>query len=59
MYNLINYNLFILIYLKCFLCLIQHQYDKIVEERDSELGLYKSREQEQSSVKAALVRQNK
>lgn len=46
-------------YLKCFLCLIQHQYDKIVEERDSELGLYKSREQEQSSVKAALVRENK
>nr|XP_048298176.1 synaptonemal complex protein 1 isoform X1 [Myodes glareolus]XP_048298177.1 synaptonemal complex protein 1 isoform X1 [Myodes glareolus]XP_048298178.1 synaptonemal complex protein 1 isoform X1 [Myodes glareolus]XP_048298179.1 synaptonemal complex protein 1 isoform X1 [Myodes glareolus]XP_048298180.1 synaptonemal complex protein 1 isoform X1 [Myodes glareolus] len=32
----------------------KHQYDKIVEERDSELGLYKSREQEQSSVKAAL-----
>lgn len=29
----------------------------MVEERDSELGLYKSREQEQSSVKAALVRQ--
>ncbi|XP_050013487.1 synaptonemal complex protein 1 [Alexandromys fortis] len=33
---------------------IKHQYDKIVEERDSELGLYKSREQEQSLVKAAL-----
>ncbi|XP_055484308.1 synaptonemal complex protein 1 [Psammomys obesus] len=32
----------------------KHQYDKIVEERDSELGLYKSREQEQASVKAAL-----
>ncbi|XP_014390148.1 PREDICTED: synaptonemal complex protein 1 [Myotis brandtii] len=32
----------------------KHQYDKIVEERDSELGLYKSREQEQSSVKASL-----
>ncbi|XP_051021501.1 synaptonemal complex protein 1 [Acomys russatus] len=32
----------------------KHQYDKIVEERDSELGLYKSREQEQSSAKAAL-----
>ncbi|KAL6054490.1 hypothetical protein STEG23_029817, partial [Scotinomys teguina] len=32
----------------------KHQYDKIVEERDSELGLYKSREQEQSSMKAAL-----
>ncbi|XP_016078901.1 PREDICTED: synaptonemal complex protein 1 isoform X2 [Miniopterus natalensis] len=32
----------------------KHQYDKIIEERDSELGLYKSREQEQSSVKASL-----
>ncbi|XP_032752823.1 synaptonemal complex protein 1 [Rattus rattus] len=32
----------------------KHQYDKIVEERDSELGLYKNREQEQSSAKAAL-----
>ncbi|XP_004380421.1 synaptonemal complex protein 1 isoform X1 [Trichechus manatus latirostris] len=32
----------------------KHQYDKIVEERDSELGLYKSREQEQSSVRASL-----
>nr|XP_004667592.2 synaptonemal complex protein 1 [Jaculus jaculus] len=32
----------------------KHQYDKIVEERDSELGLYKSREQEQSSMKASL-----
>ncbi|XP_036047193.1 synaptonemal complex protein 1 isoform X3 [Onychomys torridus] len=32
----------------------KHQYDKIVEERDAELGLYKSREQEQSSVKTAL-----
>ncbi|XP_058893078.1 synaptonemal complex protein 1 isoform X1 [Kogia breviceps] len=32
----------------------KHQYDKIVEERDSELGLYKSKEQEQSSVKASL-----
>ncbi|XP_075867136.1 synaptonemal complex protein 1 [Microcebus murinus] len=32
----------------------KHQYDKIVEERDSELGLYKSREQEQLSVKASL-----
>ncbi|XP_073090495.1 synaptonemal complex protein 1 isoform X5 [Manis javanica] len=33
---------------------IKHQYDKIVEERDSELGLYKSKEQEQSSMKASL-----
>uniref|UniRef100_F1LS76 Synaptonemal complex protein 1 n=1 Tax=Rattus norvegicus TaxID=10116 RepID=F1LS76_RAT len=33
---------------------IKHQYDKIVEERDSELGLYKNREQEQSSAKVAL-----
>uniref|UniRef100_A0A8C0C3U0 Synaptonemal complex protein 1 n=1 Tax=Balaenoptera musculus TaxID=9771 RepID=A0A8C0C3U0_BALMU len=33
----------------------KHQYDKIVEERDSELGLYKSKEQEQSSVKASLA----
>ncbi|XP_037671085.1 synaptonemal complex protein 1 isoform X2 [Choloepus didactylus] len=32
----------------------KHQYDKIVEERDSELGLYKSREQDQSSLKASL-----
>ncbi|XP_057356483.1 synaptonemal complex protein 1 isoform X2 [Manis pentadactyla] len=32
----------------------EHQYDKIVEERDSELGLYKSKEQEQSSMKASL-----
>ncbi|NP_035646.2 synaptonemal complex protein 1 [Mus musculus] len=32
----------------------KHQYDKIVEERDSELGLYKNREQEQSSAKIAL-----
>uniref|UniRef100_A0A8D1WVV8 Synaptonemal complex protein 1 n=1 Tax=Sus scrofa TaxID=9823 RepID=A0A8D1WVV8_PIG len=32
----------------------KHQYDKIVEERDSELGLYKSREQEQSSIKTSL-----
>ncbi|KAB0362680.1 hypothetical protein FD754_006836 [Muntiacus muntjak] len=32
----------------------KHQYDKIVEERDSELGLYKSKEQEHSSVKASL-----
>ncbi|KAF6293851.1 synaptonemal complex protein 1 [Rhinolophus ferrumequinum] len=32
----------------------KHQYDKIVEERDSELGLYKNKEQEQSSVKASL-----
>ncbi|XP_048207796.1 synaptonemal complex protein 1 isoform X2 [Perognathus longimembris pacificus] len=32
----------------------KHQYDKMVEERDSELGLYKSREQEQSSVKTSL-----
>ncbi|XP_073752190.1 synaptonemal complex protein 1 isoform X7 [Callorhinus ursinus] len=32
----------------------KHQYDKIVEERDSELGLYKSKEQEQSSMKASL-----
>ncbi|KFO30333.1 Synaptonemal complex protein 1 [Fukomys damarensis] len=30
------------------------QYDKIVEERDSELGLYKSKEQEQSSARASL-----
>ncbi|XP_075396437.1 synaptonemal complex protein 1 isoform X2 [Tenrec ecaudatus] len=30
------------------------QYDKIVEERDSELGLYKSKEQQQSSMKASL-----
>uniref|UniRef100_A0A2K6F6P2 Synaptonemal complex protein 1 n=1 Tax=Propithecus coquereli TaxID=379532 RepID=A0A2K6F6P2_PROCO len=34
----------------------KHQYDKIVEERDSELGLYKSKEQEQLSMKASLVR---
>uniref|UniRef100_A0A4W2GCR0 Synaptonemal complex protein 1 n=1 Tax=Bos indicus x Bos taurus TaxID=30522 RepID=A0A4W2GCR0_BOBOX len=32
----------------------KHQYDKIVEERDSELGLYKSKEQEHSSMKASL-----
>ncbi|XP_019586111.2 synaptonemal complex protein 1 [Rhinolophus sinicus] len=32
----------------------KHQYDKIVEERDSELGLYKNKEQEQSAVKASL-----
>ncbi|XP_004689669.1 PREDICTED: synaptonemal complex protein 1 [Condylura cristata] len=32
----------------------KHQYDKIVEERDSELGLYKSKEQEHASVKASL-----
>nr|XP_025850468.1 synaptonemal complex protein 1 isoform X2 [Vulpes vulpes] len=32
----------------------KHQYDKIVEERDSELGHYKSKEQEQSSMKASL-----
>ncbi|XP_058394857.1 synaptonemal complex protein 1 isoform X4 [Diceros bicornis minor] len=32
----------------------KHQYDKIVEERDSELGLYKSKEQEQLSMKASL-----
>ncbi|XP_027628096.1 synaptonemal complex protein 1 [Tupaia chinensis] len=32
----------------------KHQYDKIVEERDSELGFYKSKEQEQSSMKASL-----
>nr|XP_034356206.1 synaptonemal complex protein 1 isoform X2 [Arvicanthis niloticus] len=32
----------------------KHQYDKIVEERDSELGLYKNREQELSSAKVAL-----
>ncbi|XP_021121392.1 synaptonemal complex protein 1 isoform X2 [Heterocephalus glaber] len=32
----------------------KHQYDKIVEERDSELGLYKSKEQEQSSARASL-----
>ncbi|XP_068946378.1 synaptonemal complex protein 1 [Petaurus breviceps papuanus] len=30
------------------------QYDKIVEERDTELGLYKSREQEQSLKKTSL-----
>ncbi|XP_076975908.1 synaptonemal complex protein 1 isoform X2 [Tamandua tetradactyla] len=32
----------------------KHQYDKIVEERDSELGLYKTKEQEQSSLKESL-----
>ncbi|KAI4549142.1 hypothetical protein MG293_001472 [Ovis ammon polii] len=32
----------------------KHQYDKIVEERDSELGLYKSKEQEHSSMRASL-----
>ncbi|XP_073906797.1 synaptonemal complex protein 1 isoform X7 [Castor canadensis] len=32
----------------------KHQYDKIVEERDSELGVYKNREQEQSSMRASL-----
>ncbi|XP_036894731.1 synaptonemal complex protein 1 isoform X2 [Sturnira hondurensis] len=32
----------------------KHQYDKITEERDSELGLYKSREQEQASMKASM-----
>ncbi|XP_066208755.1 synaptonemal complex protein 1 [Saccopteryx leptura] len=32
----------------------KHQYDKIIEERDSELGLCKNREQEQSSMKASL-----
>ncbi|XP_005271213.1 synaptonemal complex protein 1 isoform X3 [Homo sapiens] len=32
----------------------KHQYDKIIEERDSELGLYKSKEQEQSSLRASL-----
>ncbi|XP_055995115.1 synaptonemal complex protein 1 [Sorex fumeus] len=30
------------------------QYDKIVEERDLELGVYKNKEQEQLSVKASL-----
>ncbi|XP_007485295.2 synaptonemal complex protein 1 isoform X1 [Monodelphis domestica] len=30
------------------------QYDKIVEERDSELGLYKNKEQEQSMKKTSL-----
>ncbi|XP_003793879.1 synaptonemal complex protein 1 isoform X1 [Otolemur garnettii] len=32
----------------------KHQYDKIVEERDSELGFYKNKEHEQSAVKASL-----
>ncbi|XP_010342359.1 synaptonemal complex protein 1 isoform X2 [Saimiri boliviensis] len=32
----------------------KHQYDKIIEERDSELGLYKSKEQEQTSLRASL-----
>ncbi|XP_040854470.1 synaptonemal complex protein 1 isoform X3 [Ochotona curzoniae] len=32
----------------------KHQYDKMVEERDSEIGHFKSKEQEQSSVKASL-----
>ncbi|XP_015979891.2 synaptonemal complex protein 1 isoform X2 [Rousettus aegyptiacus] len=32
----------------------KHQYDKIVEERDSELGFYKSKEQEHSSMKESL-----
>ncbi|XP_049621982.1 synaptonemal complex protein 1 [Suncus etruscus] len=32
----------------------KHQYDKIVEERDSELGSYKNKEQEQLSMKASL-----
>ncbi|XP_032105538.1 synaptonemal complex protein 1 isoform X2 [Sapajus apella] len=32
----------------------KHQYDKIIEERDSELGLYKSKEQEQTSLTASL-----
>ncbi|XP_078188963.1 synaptonemal complex protein 1 isoform X3 [Callithrix jacchus] len=32
----------------------KHQYDKIIEERDSELGLYKSKEQEQMSLRASL-----
>lgn len=39
----------------CF-CLIQHEYDKMVEEKDTELKLYKIKEQEQSSLKRALVR---
>ncbi|XP_025789619.1 synaptonemal complex protein 1 [Puma concolor] len=37
----------------------KHQYDKIVEERDAELGLYKSKEQEQSSMKASLEKLKK
>uniref|UniRef100_A0A673V2M1 Synaptonemal complex protein 1 n=1 Tax=Suricata suricatta TaxID=37032 RepID=A0A673V2M1_SURSU len=37
----------------------KHHYDKIVEERDSELGLYKSKEQEQSSMKASLEKLKK
>ncbi|ELK05939.1 Synaptonemal complex protein 1 [Pteropus alecto] len=32
----------------------KHQYDKIVEERDSELGFYKSKEQEHLSMKESL-----
>ncbi|XP_003805683.3 synaptonemal complex protein 1 isoform X1 [Pan paniscus] len=32
----------------------KHQYDRNIEERDSELGLYKSKEQEQSSLRASL-----
>ncbi|KAM5256069.1 synaptonemal complex protein 1 [Ctenodactylus gundi] len=32
----------------------KHQYDKIIEEKDSELGRYKSKEHEQSSLRASL-----
>uniref|UniRef100_A0A669QFS2 Synaptonemal complex protein 1 n=1 Tax=Phasianus colchicus TaxID=9054 RepID=A0A669QFS2_PHACC len=34
----------------------KHEYDKMVEEKDTELKLYKIKEQEQSSLKRALVR---
>ncbi|XP_064227951.1 synaptonemal complex protein 1 isoform X2 [Aotus nancymaae] len=37
----------------------KHQYDKIIEERDSELGLYKSKEQEQTSLRASLEKLKK
>uniref|UniRef100_A0A2K5EM02 Synaptonemal complex protein 1 n=1 Tax=Aotus nancymaae TaxID=37293 RepID=A0A2K5EM02_AOTNA len=37
----------------------KHQYDKIIKERDSELGLYKSKEQEQTSLRASLEKLKK
>lgn len=36
--------------------LTQHEYDKMVEEKDAELKLYKIKEQEQLSSKRSLVR---
>lgn len=38
------------------LFLTQHEYDKMVEEKDTELKLCKIKEQEQLSLKRTLVR---